>query len=120
MAMRAAPTMGSNRNGEGHGRPSHPASRFRARPRSDVVATTARVVAGRSLDTLPVMSISDPEQAGHEQDGEPDDAPLPTRFGRDRHRRRPRREPAARLEGASHEPRLAPDDAPPFEDDGGL
>ena len=71
-------------------------------------------------DTLTAMSIFDPEQTSPEQDGEREDAPLPTRFGRDQRRRRARPETAGRMQGASGEARLDADDTPPFEDDGGL
>jgi hypothetical protein len=68
------------------------------------------------------MSISDqkPTDSGHEPARDPEGAPLPTRFGRDRRRRRSRPEPAPRPERAISEPRVAPDDERPFEDDGGL
>jgi hypothetical protein len=69
------------------------------------------------------MSIFDPRQTGSgaEPDGEreQEDAPLPTRFGRDA-RRRMRPRPQSGAERATGEPRAAPDDEQPFEDDGGL
>jgi hypothetical protein len=67
------------------------------------------------------MSIFDPRQTGSgaepDADREREDAPLPTRFGRDG--RRPRR-PKSGAERATGEPRPAPDDERPFDDDGGL
>ena len=71
------------------------------------------------------MSIFDPKHAssGEESTGNRKraDAPLPTRFGRDRHRRQPKPTPATRVEGATEDPRFArDDDESPFEDHGGL
>ena len=69
------------------------------------------------------MSSFDPRQTGsgaeQDADSEREDAPLPTRFGRDAHRRL-RSRPKSRAERATDERRAAPDDEDPFEDDGGL
>jgi hypothetical protein len=71
------------------------------------------------------MSIFDPKQmgAGAERDpnGERDDnAALPTRFGRDRRRRQQRPHWNSAARHTACEPRTAPDDEHPFDDDGGL
>jgi hypothetical protein len=69
------------------------------------------------------MSIFDPRQTGSgaepDADREREDAPLPTRFGR-HGRRRPRPLPKSGADRVPGEPRAAPDDEHPFEDDGGL
>jgi hypothetical protein len=69
------------------------------------------------------MSSFDPRRTG--SGAEPDahrerqDAPLPTRYGRDwRRRRRPR--PDSGADRPTGEPRAAPGDERPFEDDGRL
>jgi hypothetical protein len=53
-------------------------------------------------------------------DPERQDAPLPTRFGRDWRRRPPRPRPSAALRPAAGEPPTAADSRHPFDDDGGL
>jgi hypothetical protein len=67
------------------------------------------------------MSISDPGQTGSgaepDADREREDAPLPTRFGRDARRRR---RPKSGAKCATDDARPAADDERPFEDDGGL
>jgi hypothetical protein len=67
------------------------------------------------------MSVFDQKQtvSGTEPDAdrEREDAPLPTRFGRDGRRLR---RPKSGAERATGEPRPAPHDERPFEDQGGL
>jgi hypothetical protein len=55
-------------------------------------------------------------------DTEPErqDAPLPSRFGRDWRRRPPRQRPGSTLRPTTGEPPAAADSRRPFDDDGGL
>jgi hypothetical protein len=70
------------------------------------------------------MSDFDPTQTDDswkpEHDREREDVALPTRFGRETRRRRPRPEPATREDPAGAEPWPAADDEMPFVDHGGL
>ena len=83
------------------------------------------LLAGCNAGQASVMSIFDPKETGSDEESAGDrkraDAPLPTRFGRDRHRRRPTQDPATRAPRATEGPLSGrDDDQPPFEDDGNL